>query len=142
MTVCQWLGRARNISREVDMLERSRREEYERVTSIASQLSGSAGTTSSPNPHKFDKLIEYDELLGRRVEELLGVKAEIEEQISRLKDSRCRMLLHMRYVDCREWNEIRRNMHYSESNIYKLRKKAIADLAKILICNKAEWPDL
>ena len=139
MTVTQWLGRARNISREVEVLERSRREEYERVTSIASQLSGSAGTTSSPNPHKFDKLTEYDELLMRRVDDLLDVKVEIEEQISRIKDSRCRMFLHMRYVDCYKIETIMRQMHYSRANVDKIKKKAIADLKKILILEESQW---
>lgn len=132
MTVYQWLNRARNVSSEVDIIERSRREEYERVTAIASQLSGSAGVTSTPNPHRFDRLAEYDEALARRENELLTVKAEIAAAISRVDDSRYRIMLHLRYCDCRSWREIQRAMNYSKSGCFKLHSEAVAYITGML----------
>lgn len=132
MTVNQWLGRARSVSNEVNILERSRREEYERVTAIASQLSGSAGVTSTPNPHKFDRLAEYDLQLQKREEELLALKAEIAAAISQVDDSRYRIMLHLRYCDCRSWREIQRTMNYSKSGCFKLHGEAVAYIEGML----------
>ena len=132
MTVAQWLNRARSVSREVEILERSRREEYERVTAIASQLSGSAGVTATKNPHKFDRLAEYDEELQRREEELLTLKREISDAISRVDESRYRVILHLRYCDCRSWAEIQRIMRYSKTSCFRIHGEAVAYLAGML----------
>lgn len=132
MTVIQWLSRARNVSREVEILERSRREEYERVTAIASQLSGSAGVSATKNPHKFDRLAEYSEALQRREEELLTLKREISDAISRVEESRYRILLHLRYCDCRSWLEIQYAMQYSKSSCHRIHSEAVACVADML----------
>lgn len=135
MNVEQWLGRARGITREIEILEQSRKAEYDRVTSIASQLSGTAGTSASPDPHKFDRLAEYADELLRREQSLLEVKAEVSRSISAVEDDRYRKILHLRYCDCMSWREIQREMHYSKSGCFKVHGEAVAYLSGMLSCS-------
>ena len=65
MNVKQWLGRARYIDLEISALEQDRKIAVDRLTRIT-QSYDSDGAQTSPDPHKFDRLAEYDEQIQQK----------------------------------------------------------------------------
>ena len=132
MTASKWLWQARRIDQEIKILKQSEKREYDRATSTVSKLSGMAGTASSPDPHKFDKLAEYSAAVRKREQDLLSLKTEMLETIGRLEDGRYRMILQLRYIDCFSWKKVQEKMHYSERGSFKIHAEALAHLSLIL----------
>ncbi len=55
-------------------------------------------------------------------------KAEVSGAICRVKDRNCRVLLVMRYLQEKSWQEVADEMHISERHVYRLKKKALKEL--------------
>ena len=55
-------------------------------------------------------------------------KAEVSSAICRVSDRNCRILLVMRYLQGKSWQEVADEMHLSERHVYRLRKKALKEL--------------
>lgn len=65
-------------------------------------------------------------------------KAEISSAICRVSDRSCRVLLIMRYLLGKSWQEIADEMHISERHVYRLRKKAL----KALCPGRLKWEEV
>lgn len=128
MDARQWLGRARSIEKEVDALTKTKDETRDRLTKITQTYSRD-GAQSSKDPHKYDKLVELEDLLDRKMTELIETKQEITETIGLLQDGRQRTVLLDYYVRCKSLEETAVHMGYSYANIKKIRARAIAAIA-------------
>lgn len=124
-----WLGRARSIEKEIDALSQSKQETRDRLTRIT-QNYNSDGAQVSKDPHKYDKLVELEDLLDRKTDELIGVKQEITEAIGVLTDGRQRTVLLDYYIRGMSLEETAVHMGYSYANIKKIRAKAITSIAE------------
>lgn len=129
--VKQWLWRARGIDREIKGLMITRQNEYERVTSIASQLTGMT-VSGTKDPHKYDNLAELNDTIDRLSAELTAIKDEILQGIYRLEDSRYREVLKLYYVDCMTLEQIAVKMNYSFPHIKRLKFEAMSKIKMIL----------
>lgn len=119
-----WLNRARNIDREIDGLIRARDETRAKCMSITQSLSGSI-VQSTKDPHKFDRLVELENEIDRRIDELLRVKAEIVLGISKLTDGRMREVLTARYIEGLTFEEISVRIRYSYKQTCRLHGRAL-----------------
>ena len=128
MDARSWLGRARSIEKEIDALDKARRETRDRLIKITQTYSDSR-TQSSKDPHKFDRLTELEDLIDRKTAELLETKREITETIGRLQDGRQRTVLLDYYINCMSLEETAVHMSYSYANIKKIRARAISSIA-------------
>ena len=63
---------------------------------------------------------------------LFSLQNEIQDIIESVKDDNCRFLLFERYVLLKDWKQIREDNHYSEKHVFKIHKKALKLLEKIL----------
>ena len=124
-----WLGRARSIEKEIDALFQSKQETRDRLTRIT-QNYNSDGAQVSKDPHKYDKLVELEDLLDRKTDELIDVKQEITEAIALLNDGRQRTVLLDYYIRGMSLEETAVHMGYSYANIKKIRAKAITAIAE------------
>lgn len=131
MTAKQYLNRARRIDKEVDALLRlvqSTRESLESIT----QNYDSDGATGTKNPHKFDKLVELEALVDSKVDELIDVKMEIINTISKLKDNRQRIILTEYYLDMKTWEQVSVDIQFSYQHTHRLHGRALQEVQRII----------
>lgn len=131
MTAKQWLGRARNIDHEIDNLIREKQRAKDRLTKIT-QSYESDGAQMTKDPHKFDRLAELENEIDQQVDELVETKREIISVIQRLKNRPQRMALQDYYIAMMTWEETAVDLHYSFQGVMQLRKRAIAEVEKLI----------
>ena len=131
MTAKQYLNRARRIDKEIDALLRlvqTTRESLESVT----QNYDSDGATGTKNPHKFDRLVELESLVDQKVDELIALKTDILETISKLKDNRQRILLTKYYLQMLTWEQVAVDMDYSFQHTMRMHGYALREIDRII----------
>ena len=131
MTAKQFLSRGRWIEREIQSLMKTRDETKDRLTSIT-QNYDSDGAQSSKDPHKFDALVELEDKIDRKIDELYQVKNEIFDVIEQLPDSRERIALRVYYLDMKTWEEVAVELHYAWRQTMRVRKSAIEHIEEVL----------
>lgn len=131
MTAKQYLNRARRIDKEIDALLRlvqTTRESLESVT----QNYDSDGATGTKNPHKFDRLVELESLVDSKVDELIALKTDILDTISKLKDNRQRILLTKYYLQMLTWEQVAVDMDYSFQHTMRMHGYALREIDRII----------
>ena len=130
MTAKEWLMRGWRIDREIEALEYTRRETWDRLTSATVSYTGEPAQGS--DPHRYDRLIELDETINRRIDQLVDTKQEIIDAIAQVSDSRCRTLLTERYVSFKTWEQIAVDMGYSFRWTMRVHGQALLAIAPII----------
>ena len=133
MTAKQFLSRGRWIEQEIQSLMKTRDETKDRLTSIT-QNYDSDGAQSSKDPHKFDALVELEDKIDRKIDELYRIKNEILDTIFRLDDPRERMVLKGRYVDMQTWEQIAVEMSYSYMQVTRIHGYALNSVKDVIEC--------
>lgn len=131
MDVKRWLNRARNIDREIDHLIEQRSKEYERLLSITPNYSGDV-ITGTKDPHRYDRLTEYDMEINREIDRLADIKTEISKAISQLEDGRYREILRLRYLGGKTFEQIAVETHFSWRHVCTLHGRALIALREVL----------
>lgn len=131
MTAKEWLMRGWRIDREITALERTRKETWERLTSMTPTYAGEAVQGES-DPHKFDRLAELDATINRRIDQLVDTKQEIIDVIAQVPDSRYRTLLTERYTAFKTWEQIAVDMNYTWRWTMKIHGQALLAIAPII----------
>lgn len=137
MTAKEWLRRGWKIDREISALLREKEETRARLLSVTAQLDRPS-VQATKDPHKFDVLVEYDAWIVARVDELVRVKQEITETISRVEDSRYRTLLTARYLSFRTWEQICVDLSYSWRQVHRVHAEALSEIDSI-VKDGIEW---
>lgn len=130
MTPKQWLRRGIRIDQEINVLVHTRDGLKRRLTSAVGVHV--EGHNESPDPHKFDRLVELNDAIDRKIDEMVAVKTEITETIFKLEDRRYRELLLLRYINGEDWDPIADELHYSKRHVTKLHGWALDAVAKII----------
>lgn len=131
MNAKTWLGRARRIDAEIAALMEAREKMIALMTKVTQTLSGDV-VQSTKDPHKFDRLAEFDSTIFQRVDELNETKIEILLGISKLKDGRYREVLIRRYVTMQTFSTIAGDMNFSERQILRLHGRALLKMEELL----------
>lgn len=129
--VKQWLNRARNIDKEINHLIQQRDEEWGRILSITQKYTGDT-VQSTKDPHKFDRLVEYEAEIDRQIDELIRVKTEITKAICKLTDGRLRDILRLRYLKGLTFEEIAVEIKYSYKQTCRLHGRALIRMEVIV----------
>lgn len=128
MDTRQWLGRARTIEREINALMRTKAEARQRLLSITQNYASDGSKSTGKDPHKFDRLMELEDRINAKIDELIDTKQEITDAIQLLADGRQRTVLLDYYVRCMSMEQIAVEINYSYENVKKIRAKAIRAL--------------
>ena len=131
MNAKQYLLRARKIDEEIDGLLLTIEKTRDRLTKATQGFDGD-GAQSSKDPHKFDGLVELEDLCNRRIDELVAVKTETLRVISLIDDSRIREILKYYYVDGLTWERVCVAVHYSWKQTHRLHRRGLQETEKIL----------
>lgn len=124
MTTKEWFSRCRRLDKRIESLQRQRREEWEKVTSMTANLSGEV-VDGTKDPHKLDRYAEFDSLIGAEILELLEIKCEVKAVIVQIPDYRYRDVLDKRYIEMKSWEQIAVEMNYTYRRVTQLHGEAL-----------------
>lgn len=127
MTTKEWLSRATNIDREIGRLLRERRAAWDRAVSITSRLNSTC-VSGTKDPHRYDAVVEYEDMIDAKVDELYAVKQEILSAINNIQDGTLRALLTERYMRGKKWEQIAIDLNYSWRQIIRLHGQALLEI--------------
>ena len=125
-----WLDRV--INNKIEQQE-SIRALAEKVTVNFEQerVSGGSGTTS-PMEDATVKLIDLSHEINDDIDRLIDLKKEILNTINELDDFRYKLILEMRYINAKDWDEVARNLGYDTRYTIKLHGKALKEIDEVL----------
>jgi DNA-directed RNA polymerase specialized sigma24 family protein len=129
MNAKQWLGRARHIKREIDLLRKTKEKAFDDVTKIT-QSYESDGAQTSKDPHKFDRLVEFEGTIDEMLDELYETETEILRAILELEDRRQKYVLIAYYINMQTIEKIAVEMNYSFRQITNIRRRGIQEIGK------------
>ena len=127
MTLDEYLDEKKGILDRIKYKE-SRIHLYElKANSCTVRYDPMAGYNATRNLHPMeDAVIEIIELQN----EVKSLKAELtllnerfRKSIKQIDDVNCRIVLEMKYIDDKTWDDIRAVMHYSRAHLFRIRSK-------------------
>lgn len=134
MNAKMWLGRARFIDREIALLQKTKEETRDNLTKIT-QSYESDGAQMTKDPHKFDRLVEIENMIDQKVDELIDTKKEITAIIFKLDDRNQKLVLISYYLRMMTLEKIAVEMNYSFRQIVNIRRHGIMEVQKLINCN-------
>ena len=134
MNVKAWLNRARNIDREIDSLLRARTEARNKLLSVTSSYEAIV-VSGTKDPHKFDRLTELETEIDNQIDNLVSVKAEILREINKLEDWRYRVVLRLRYLESKTFEQIAVEINYSYKQTCRIHGRALLKIEEALKCS-------
>ena len=130
-----WLSRAFCIEMQVQ----SKMEQIEALKSLACRMTagfGSEPVKKTRNTTAMEDtvvhILEAEEELNRRIDELVAMKLEIADVIDRVEDAMLRLVLEKRYLSFLSWGQIATDLHYSGRWLQKRHNAALAAVQRIL----------
>lgn len=146
MNIECWLGRARDLDRQID----DALEEKERLLALATDISpkpmdgmpfSNTGTVSQKIPDAVMKLIEQSQRIDKLVDGYIAAKQEIIDVLLRLPEKEYKVL-HRYYIQKRKdkdgkfkrmtWEQVAEDLGYSTMQVWRIRKNAKKILENIL----------
>ncbi len=135
MTAKEYLNQARlldqRINAKLDRVTRLRAL-TERVTAAmdGEVVSRTRNVTSLQD--QIARLMDEEESLNAAIDRLVDLKKEVSEVLTLIHDTDCQLVLELRYLCFREWEEIAEVMHFHVRTVYKVHGRALQKLAEVL----------
>lgn len=127
----KWLMRVTRVKSEIIELKEMRKTSMERATAITASYS-KAAAGGGADPHKFDPLAMAGEIIDKRIRDLQTAIAETLLVINSMAETENmsvkRKILILRYLQGMEWDEIAKQIHYSERHAKRMLDDAIDHL--------------
>lgn len=119
------LRQYRDLLREIEELEHEKRRVLDRYLAPP-QPTGMPG--GSGNPDRLGEVAarreKYQRLIDEKLDQLIALRAEIEEAIAGLP-SADRRLIRLRYIQGKRWQRVALEMHYSLEGVLKRHGKIL-----------------
>lgn len=133
--VKDWLNRARNIERDLEVLLAERNKLLELATKVtkAPKKDNVKSTGENMMERAMTKYANCSAEIDRRVGELCHMQNEIESVIDKVEDNKLRGLLRCRYISCMTWEETADTLGMSYYHVvHRMHPKALCEVQKIL----------
>ncbi len=128
MNAKEYLGRAYRIEQRINCkLEqvKSLHELSEKATSTLSDMPHSPNRNIHSMENVVIKLMDMESEINSEIQELIKIKEEIATTIKEVDDKECKMLLELRYLCQKTWEEIAEIMNYTVGYLHELHRKAL-----------------
>ncbi|CAK7069824.1 hypothetical protein [Tissierella sp.] len=123
----KYLNQYKYLNRDIDRKIKSLEDWRNKIFNVTGTLSD-----MPRNPNRVNTIEEgvtaIDEIeasINKDIDDLVNLRAEIENKIDSVKDLRLRELLKCRYLDCQTWEEIAFRNGYTWQWAFKLHEKAL-----------------
>ena len=117
----------------------SNQEELEQLRSLSTSISGSTTEEriqTSSNPDKISniiaKIVDLEREIEEQTEQILKLQKDVRDVINQVKDNDERLFLRYRYINFYQWKQIRYEMKCSDTQLQRIKNRAIESVEKIL----------
>lgn len=86
--------------------------------------------SSDKIPKLICKIIELDKEITTDIDRLVDLKAEVMRKIDNIPDDDYRLLLTLRYLNFKTWEQIAVEMNYTYKWVHEIHKRALAEFDK------------
>lgn len=131
MTTKQWLSRALKIDGTIYALMESREKEKQKLLNITQKLDGDP-VQSTKDPHKYDRLVEFNEAIDILIDQQISIKTEIVNAIGKLEKPLYQKIMLLKYIDGMTFPAIAEAVHISQRHVERLHGRALIEMGGIL----------
>ena len=78
------------------------------------------------------RIVDAERELDAQIDRMIAMREEIQATIARVSDERMRVLLELRYLNGRTWEDVAEQMNYTTRNIYNLHSAALKAVAPLI----------
>ncbi len=139
MTAKEYLNQAYRVDQRVN----SKLHQLESLKDMATKATSTLGTepvSGTRNVHRLadtiDNIIALENEINDDIDHLVDLKRDVMKTLSQVHDTNCLMLLELRYLSFKSWDDIAAEMHYGSRWVHILHSKALSAVEKILEKNK------
>ena len=128
MTAKEYLNQAFHIDQRINSkLEQiqSLREMLTRTGMTLSDMPKNPNRGGSRTEDTLIKIMDMEAQIDRDVDKLVTLKKEIMEVVGKVEPIECQMLLELRYLCFKSWEDIASELGYSVRNVHMLHSKAL-----------------
>lgn len=114
---------------EEDFLERQRlRSQAERITPSYSEVTRKR--SGKKRDGKIITLVEYDDIIRQDMQLLVESLNSVRQIINYAGNPRLHLILQMRYLNYKTWEQIAEELKYSPSQVHRLHSAALQNILK------------
>ncbi|MFA0814915.1 MAG: DUF1492 domain-containing protein [Anaerofustis sp.] len=125
----EFLGEARRLREYIMIKEEqlaSLREAAERIVPGANRYAGvSSGHRGGGKEDLLCKIMDMESDLVTEIRKMVEAMERVKKAVEAVEDKTMRMILEMRYLNFKTWEDISETMCYSERHIYRLHTQAL-----------------
>jgi DNA-directed RNA polymerase specialized sigma subunit len=128
LTAKEYLSQAYRLDQRIN----SKLEQVEKLRALARHSTASYGgerVSRSRNVTSMEdsiiRLIEAEHTLNREIDRFVDTKREVQQTIDLVADADCRLLLELRYLCMKRWEDIAGEMVVSRSHVFRLHQQAL-----------------
>ena len=128
MTAREYLNQLFRMDRRID----SKLEQLSALREMAARTTACMQddvVSRTRNIHRMEEIIvkitDMENEINDEIDRLVDLRKEIMDVLGKMKNPQYQTLLELRYLCCKNWEEIAEIMNYTASNVFKLHKKAL-----------------
>ena len=122
MTAREYLSQAFHIDQRIN----SKLSQVMRLRETATNCTATLSDMPRPDsPNTICKIVDLEREINEDIDRLVDLKAEARRVINAVSDPDQQLILELRYLCYKPWNEIMTELGYSEPTIYRLHGEAL-----------------
>lgn len=138
MNAKEYLSQAVWLDRMID----SKLEQLEMLKSLAMKVTSSftkekisgGNIEKSKMESTMVKVIDLEHEINVDIDRLVDLKKDIQDTINRMNDINQQLLLELRYLSGKGWDEIAASMGYDPRTVYRIHGKALKEFERMIMC--------
>lgn len=138
MNAKEYLSQAVWLDRMID----SKLEQLEMLKSLAMKVTSSftkekisgGNIEKSKMESTMVKVIDLEHEINADIDRLVNLKKDIQDTINKMDDINQQLLLVLRYLSGKGWDEIAASMGYDPRTVYRIHGKALKEFERMKMC--------
>jgi len=138
MNAKEYLSQAVWLDRMID----SKLEQLEMLKSLAMKVTSSftkekisgGNIEKSKMESTMVKVIDLEHEINADIDRLVNLKKDIQDTINKIDDINQQLLLELRYLSGKGWDEIAASMGYDPRTVYRIHGKALKEFERMKMC--------
>jgi len=132
MKVKEYLSQAiwldQRINSKLEQLEILRALAMRVTTNLTEQKVSGGNNVKSSMEKTVTKIIDLEKEINEDIDRLVSLKADIMETISKINDPICQLLLEMRYINGKTWDEVAMDLGFDRRWVLRLHGGALKEI--------------
>ena len=136
LTQALWLDR--RINSKLEYLESLKNISTKVTTTYTLENKSEGIVEKSRMENTIVKIIDLENEINSDIDQLIDLKKDIMHKIEKVKDINCRVLLEMRYLGGKSWEDIAVALTYDRSTVFRIHGKALLEIGEIKDATKCD----